>query len=312
MDIMIIFQTMVKLLLILILGFTLNKLNILDNNTNAKLSGLIVNITCPLLVISSVSGLGDSVDRLAILPTLLGSFGLYFGLILLGEIISRLPIFKKEDRSINALMIVFANTSFMGIPVMESIYGTDAIFYNSIINFPFNILIYTYAILRLGSLNTAGGHTDGKPRLNLKLILNPGFIMTLLALVLFLTGIRLPAVVIDTCSMVGGITSPLSMLVLGSTIAMYPLKEAVTDFRCYLFSIVRLLIIPLLALGGCRLLGISEYITGVVVLSTAMPVAAMVLMTARQYGGNTERISRTILVTTVLSVVTIPIIASLL
>ena len=308
MDILIIFQTMVKLLLLLILGYALNKLHILDETTNRKLSDLIVNVSTPMLIISSVSS-ADGGNRMAILGVLGGALLLYIGLVWFGELAARLPIFDNKDRSENACMMVFSNSGFMGIPVMQSIYGLEAVFYNSIINFPYNIFIYSYAVLRLSSGQNS---EDGKRKLNFRAMLTPGLIMAMAALIIFLTGIRLPSMILDVCDMVGSMTSPLSMLVLGSTIALYPLKESLTDGKCYLFSCFRLIIIPLIALGFCRMLGIDDFYTGIVTLSCAMPVGSMVLMMANRFGGNTERISRTILVTTLLSVITIPLIATIL
>lgn len=306
MDILVIFQTMIKLLLLLILGYVLNMVNILDQNTNKKLSSLIVNVTTPLLILSSVCA-SNSGDRLSVLPVLGGGFLMYLGLILFGELAARLPIFKKENRGINACMMAFSNNAFMGIPVLQSIYGIEAVFYNSIINFPFNIFIYSYAVLRL---NSNGSNEKGK--ISFKSMLSPGFILMLVCLVIFLTGIPLPDLLVETSEMVGDITSPLSMLVLGSTVAMYPLKESLKDVRCYVFSLFRLFIIPLIVLAVCRGIQLDPFYTGIAVLSCAMPVASMVLMIANQYGGNTEAISRNILVTTVLSVITIPLIAAIL
>lgn len=112
--------------------------------------------------------------------------------------------------------------------------------------------------------------------------------------------------------MVGSVTSPLSMMVLGSTVAMYPLARSLRDWRSYLFSAFRLLVLPALALVACRLLHINDFYTGIVTLSCAMPVASMVLMLAEQNNLETAQISRTTLVTTLLSVVTIPLFVALL
>lgn len=306
MDLLVIFQTMVKLLLMLSLGYILNKVNILDQNTNQKLSKLIVNVTTPLLVLSSVCASGSE-NRLSVLPVLGGAFLFYLGLILFGELASRLPLFKKEHRSLYACMMVFANTAFMGIPVMQSIYGIEAVFYNSIINFPYNVFIYSYGVLRLSA-----GTGPQTQKIRVRSMLTPGFIMILAALVIFLTGIPLPDILVETCDMAGGITSPLSMLVLGSTIAMYPLRESLKDLRCYLFALFRLIIIPLTVLAVCRGLQIDSFYTGIAVLSAAMPVGSMVLMIAAQRGVDTKIISRNTLVTTVLSVITIPLISAVL
>ena len=155
MDILVIFKTMIKLLLLLLLGYLLNKVSILDQNTSKKLSSLIVNVTTPLLILSSVCA-NSGGDRLSVLPVLGAGFLMYLGLILFGELAARLPVFKKENRGINACMMVFSNNAFMGIPVLQSIYGIEAIFYNSIINFPYNIFIYSYAVLRLNSKSGEG------------------------------------------------------------------------------------------------------------------------------------------------------------
>lgn len=303
MDLMVIIETMIKLLLLMGLGFALNKWGIFNRESNRMLSDLIVKVTTPLLIISSVCENDDGGDRLSILPVLGGAFVLYIALIVVGELLARLPFFRKDEQGPNACMLVFSNNSFMGIPVLESLYGSSSIFYNSIVNFPFFIFIFTYGAFRLSS---------GKQKFNIKSILTPGVISALVALVIFMTGIKLPEIVVDTCDMVGGVTSPLSMMVLGSTVAMYPLARSLRDWRSYLFSAFRLLVLPALALVACRLLQISDYYTGIVTLSCAMPVASMVLMLAEQNNLETAQISRTTLVSTLLSVVTIPLFVALL
>ena len=304
MDMMVIIETMVKLLLLMALGFFLNKLGIFSRESNRMLSDLIVKVTTPLLIISSVCETGgEDLNRLSILPVLGGAFILYLALIAAGELIARLPFFPKTERDATACMLVFSNNSFMGIPVLESLYGSASIFYNSIINFPFFIFLFTYGAARI---------SGGKQKFNIRSIFTPGVLSALAALVIFLSGIRLPALIVDTCGMVGGVTSPLSMMVLGSSIAMYPLGESLRDWQSYLFSAFRLLIVPGAALIVCRLIGIGDYYTGIVTLSCAMPVASMVLMLAEQNGLDTAQISRTTLVTTLLSVVTIPLFVALL
>ena len=180
MDMMVIIETMVKLLLLMALGFFLNKLGIFSRESNRMLSDLIVKVTTPLLIISSVCETGgEDLNRLSILPVLGGAFILYLALIAAGELIARLPFFPKTERDATACMLVFSNNSFMGIPVLESLYGSSSIFYNSIINFPFFIFLFTYGVFRL---------SGGKQKFNLKSILTPGVISALVALVIFLTG----------------------------------------------------------------------------------------------------------------------------
>ena len=119
---MVIIETMVKLLLLMALGFFLNKLGIFSRESNRMLSDLIVKVTTPLLIISSVCETGgEELNRLSILPVLGGAFILYLALIAAGELIARLPFFPKTERDATACMLVFSNNSFMGIPVLESL-----------------------------------------------------------------------------------------------------------------------------------------------------------------------------------------------
>jgi len=204
-------------------------------------------------------------------------------------------------------MIVFSNNTFMGYPVVQSVLGTEAILYTSMLHFAFNVFIYTYGVICL-----SGERYQGSAKELLKKLVTPGLILILTALAIYVFEIRLPSLVMETIEMVGSITSPLSMLILGSTLAVYPLKEALTDLRCYGIAAVRLLVVPLLTLAFCRMIRLDGFMTGVATLTNAMPMASMVVMFANQYDGNKELVSRGILVSTTLSVVTIPLIAMLL
>lgn len=306
MDIQVIAQVMIKLFLILILGFILNKTGILDEHTNIKISSLIAKVTAPLLIIASSLN-ASTQNRSQVLLILGAGFLMYIGFILFGKIIVIVCNFPKKDRPVYECMLVFSNNAFMGYPVLQSILGMQAIFYSSILHFSFNILAYTYAVLCF-----AKADNQEKQRLQWNKLLNPGFILTIVALVIFISGFRLTGFVYDTIYMVGNITAPLSMLLLGSTLALYPLKESLLDWRCYAFSGLRLLALPILSFAICRLLGVNDYMTSIVTITNGMPVAALILMIANQYHADTRLLIRNIVVTTALSVITIPFVVFLL
>lgn len=305
MDIQVVFQVMLKLFIILVLGYVLNKTGIFDEHTNKRISALITKVTAPFLIISSA--LSASTDnRMQVIIMLMAGFAMYIGFIVVGRIVVALCHFPKADRRVYECMLVFSNNSFMGFPVLQSIFGTEAIFYSSMIHFSFNILIYTYAVYCLSEDKEEGTKFD------LKRLLTPGLVLTILALVVYITGFRSTGVVYDTIYMVGNVTAPLSMLVLGSTLALYPLKESLTDVKCYAFSVIRLVAIPVITFAVCRLLNINDFYTGIVTVTNAMPVASMVLMIGNECNANSKLIIRNIVVTTMLSVVTIPVIAAVL
>lgn len=307
MDVQIIIGVMIKLFAIMALGFLLAKMGYIDKATNAKLSGLISKFTSPLLVISSV--LASSPDnRLGVLKVLLAGVVMYIVFIIFGRFITTVLRFPKKDRPMYETMLVFSNNAFMGYPVIQSLIGTEAIFYTAMIHFAFNILIFSYGINNIYKCANAEANT----KFDFKRVINPGFILVIIALILYLTGIRSNGLVYDTVYMVGNVTSPLSMMVLGASLAMYPIKESISDWRSYLFSVIRLIVLPLITFAICRALKINDFYTTIVTVTNAMPVASMVLMLGNEAGIDTRVIVRNIFVTTVLSCITVPIIVTIL
>ncbi|RHS08401.1 AEC family transporter [Coprobacillus sp. AF13-15] len=303
MDIMVVFQTMLKLFLLLVLGFVLFKCHIFDEYTNKKISALIVNVASPMLIISSIAGVEGSNKSIVFLMIGAGIL-MYIGFIILGKIINRIFPFPKKDWPVYECMVVFANTGFMGYPVLLDVFGQEAVFYASLIHMAFNFFVYTYAIMCL----TKGD--DSEFKLNFKQLLTPGIILIFVGIFIYLFDIQLPSVLMDTINSVGSLTAPLSMMMIGSSLAVYPIKDSFTDWRSYVFAFVRLMIIPFVTMLICRLIHIDPYYANITIITNAMPVGSMVLMLATQYNANVKIVTRNIVVSTLLSVSTIPIVVA--
>ena len=333
MDMQAIFGVMIQLFAILVIGFVLNKAGILDAHTNSKLSSLIAKVTAPFLVISS-SLSAPTENKGYIIQILIAGFVMYVVLILAGPLLVRLFHFPRSHRYMYECMIVFANVSFMGFSVLQTVVGNLAILYSSMLHFAFNIFIYTYAVWAMerskeeetGSTEAINTEDTGtgvnqsadnaaraaKKKFSPKDLVTPGIIMTIIALILYLAEIRTDGVVYDVIYMVGNVTAPLSMLILGSTLALYPIKESLCDWHCYLFAVIRLIVIPVVSFGICKLLHVDEFMTQIVTITNAMPVAAMVLMIGNDCKADTRIVIRNVFVSTALSVVTIPVIVGVL
>lgn len=303
MDIMVVFQTMLKLFLLLVLGFVLFKCHIFDEYTNKKISALIVNVASPMLIISSIAGVEGNNKSIVFLMIGAGIL-MYIGFIILGKIINRIFPFPKKDWPVYECMVVFANTGFMGYPVLLDVFGQEAVFYASLIHMAFNFFVYTYAIMCL----TKGD--DSEFKLNFKQLLTPGIILIFVGIFIYLFDIQLPSVLMDTINSVGSLTAPLSMMMIGSSLAVYPIKDSFTDWRSYVFAFVRLMIVPFITMIMCRLLHIDAYYANITIITNAMPVGSMVLMLATQYNANVKIVTRNIVVSTLLSVITIPIVVA--
>ena len=254
-----------------------------------------------MLIISSIAGVEGSNKSIVFLMIGAGIL-MYIGFIILGKIINRIFPFPKKDWPVYECMVVFANTGFMGYPVLLDVFGQEAVFYASLIHMAFNFFVYTYAIMCL----TKGD--DSEFKLNFKQLLTPGIILIFVGIFIYLFDIQLPSVLMDTINSVGSLTAPLSMMMIGSSLAVYPIKDSFTDWRSYVFAFVRLMIVPFVIV--CRLLHINPYYANITIITNAMPVGSMVLMLATQYNANVKIVTRNIVVSTLLSVITIPIVVA--
>lgn len=301
----IIIGVMVKLFLIMTLGFVLNKTGIIDKNANGKLSGLISKVTAPLLVLSSVLSSSPS-NRRGVLFVIIAGFIMYVCFIIFAKIVVKVLGFPKKDKFLYETMLVFSNNAFMGYPVIQSILGTEAIFFTAMLHFSFNIFIFSYGINNIAK----SGEGESKSGFDFKKLINPGFILALFALVIYLTGIRDNGVIYETVYMVGNVTSPLSMIVLGASLAMYPIKKCISDWRSYIFAAIRLIVLPVITFFACKILNVTPFFTIIATITNGMPVASLVLMIGNQYNIDTEVIIKNIFVTTVLSTFTVPILVA--
>ena len=303
MDIMVVFQTMLKLFLLLVLGFVLFKCHIFDEYTNKKISALIVNVASPMLIISSIAGVEGN-DKSIVFLMIGAGILMYIVFIILGKIINRIFPFPKKDWPVYECMVVFANTGFMGYPVLLDVFGQEAVFYASLIHMAFNFFVYTYAILCLTKSD------DSEFKLNFKQLLTPGIVLIFIGILIYLFDMQLPSVLMDTINSIGSLTAPLSMMMIGSSLAVYPIKDSFTDWRSYVFAFVRLIIVPFVTMIFCRLLHINPYYANITIITNAMPVGSMVLMLATQYNANVKIVTKNIVVSTLLSVITIPIVVA--
>ncbi len=293
------------LFLVLFIGLFLNKINIIDEHTSKKLSSLVVNITAPLLIINAMLQQNDLAAQ-EILVMLAISCALYATTIIMTFFVPKLLRVKKQDVGIYKFMLVFANVAFMGFPVITVFFGESALVYAAILNLPFSLLAYTLGIY---FITTSSGE---ETKFNWKKMINVGVISVFIGLLLMAFGIQLPSFIGDTIKMVGGLTTPISMLVIGASLAHVKIKSLFTNYRLYLYSLLRLLMIPVAVYFILSAIGIEGDMLGVAVVLSGMPAAANTVMMSKEYGGNAILAAEGVFISTMLSAITIPILALLL
>lgn len=310
---MLLLEQMLVLFLIMCVGYYSYRKEIITDEVNQKLSAIVVNIANPAMVLSS--GMGDEkVQMQELLIMAILAVAVFAALILLASFLPML--FRLEKRSWGAYrtMTVFGNIGFMGFPIISAIYGEGALLYATTFIIALNVLIYTYGISVMRAI-PEGAETslqsEGKkkaPWSEIRKIFNIGVVACILTLIIYLLDIPMPAFVQKTTSMLGGMTAPLSMLVIGASLAGMNLKSLLTDKKLIAFVLFRLLAIPAVGLLAIRQFIGDELILGVCMVMLATPIASMTTMLARQYGGDHELTARGVALSTILSVATMPLI----
>jgi predicted permease len=211
---------------------------------------------------------------------------------------------SKTKQYLIMFMLLFGNTGFIGLPVIKALYGTDALFYAAIVEVINDILLFTVGIMLIQL--SAGA----KLRMDPKQIISPGLVGVFIGLILFLLNIQLPEVIASPIAMVGNATTPQTMFVIGGQLASLKLKEIAGDWKVYGVIFIRLLVIPLIALAIVRLcMGEFTLLEKVIVISFAMPAAAASAIFSQQYKGEEAFATKSVLMTTVCSILTIPVFA---
>lgn len=305
MDAMVVVNQMIQLFMVIGLGYFMKKKKILNDEVSSKLNYIVISITTPALIFSSVCTATIS-DKSTVLYTLVIAIALYIVLPIISYIIVKIMRVPVEQKGLYMFMIIFSNIGFMGYPVMKALFGNNAILYTSIFNILFNIEVYTLGVI----LINYGKNVETK--FNLKNLLSPGIIVSIIALFIYFLEINIPSVIVESCTMVGDMTTPLAMLIIGATLANIKVKELFTEYRLYYFTIIKQIILPVAIFPVIAYFVTDPLLRGITLVNVAMPVANSAVLFANEYGGDVELAAKSVFITTLISVITIPLIVSLL
>ena len=297
-------QVMVILFIIVMLGYTLCKLGYMGSKFDQKLASIVIDVTCPALVLSSV--MGDTLpDRDLIMPLLGVGFLTYFVLLVFGFWVPRLVSKNRDKQGMIGFALMFANVGFIGYPIVSSIFGPQAVFYAALLNMPNTFFIFTAGVMLIRGERSIR-------QLNPKVLFSPAMIAAAVAAFIVALGVHTPEIIARPVTMVGNITVPAALMIIGSSMARLPLREIIGSPMVYAASLLRLAVVPLSVYLLFRLCGVSDIINNINTVVIAMPVASYGTMFCMKYGRDPSLITEITFITTVASILTIPLIAQLI
>lgn len=304
MSIMIILKNMSVIFCLAFMGYVFYKKGILEENTNKKLSMLVVDVCNPALSIACVIEDKINASHQEILQAVVISTAIYGILILLGSILPKLLRIAKGEEKFYHMMTVYTNVGFIGLPLARAMLDADAMLYVIIFNVLYSLFFYTHGYFIMGKKKEkvqAGKGGKKKPELNLGLISGIATVM----IVWF--DFQIPEVLGNVCIYTGDANTFIALILLGAAVAAAPAGQLVSNGRLYLFLGLRMLVIPILAAGILNFLNIDSNMALAFTLMLSMPMASMPLMLAERNGENTAILSQGIAISTAVSFVTITI-----
>ena len=304
MDLNVIIDQLTVLFFLMAVGFLINKLGILNSEYNKCISKLLLTIGIPGLLISSVADGNPFKNSYEIFNVLFVCIIIHIFIIAFALIVTKIFRFGNTA-SVYRFMYVFPNAGFIGFPVINAIFGPDALIYATVFQLPSSVLCYTYGIYLM-----SGAGFNKKEAL--KSIFNPCIVAALIACFICILNIHLPNLVVECGSYLGSITTPLGMVIIGSSLASCDIDIKKIDVRLYINVLIKMFLLPILCYLFLNLICKDAVLVAVLTITFGLPAATNTVVFANLYNKDIELASEGVFITTVLCLFSIPVICSLL
>lgn len=301
------------LFLLIVLGYMVKKRQLVSDSMISDISSLLVNVALPAFIVTSMNFEFSMEVLINSGRLIMISFVVYFCAILFSKVYSKAIRVENSTKDIHEMVCIFSNVGFMGYPVVAAVYGELGVFYAAMYNLGYNLLMWSYGanlIDRQGRENRKSESVALWQRI--VKFFNPSLIAVIVGFGLFLTSTKLPSVLSQSLKMVGTMVTPLSMMCIGFILSGVDRKEIFTDYKAFLTTGVRLVLIPIILYMSLRVLGLKGLMIAIPVVITGMPAAANTAIIAVRYKSDYRLASKLIFISTLLSILSIPVLIQLL
>ncbi len=288
---------MIKIVLMVFLGWVLKKREVITDDLQDGITNLLMTAVLPLNIIGSSCQKMTGEALNGTLLTAIFSFGYYIVILAVMYLVSRHLSVNENRKKLIVTMTAFANTGFIGFPLTEELFGVTGLIYAVVYNVAYNMFFYTVGIYLLSE--------DGKMRIQ-DFFKKEVTLTSFLGIFLFLLNIPVPEVIVSTCQTVGSMTVPLSMIVIGCTLADMNVFSVLTNGYGYLVTILRLVILPLIAFGVLKTIGVSGAGAGVCILLTGLPSGTLNVIVAQQHDCEPEFAASVVVQSMIFMIVSLP------
>jgi malate permease and related proteins len=297
--------TILTLLSYMLVGVLCKKSDILNDTVNKGISNILVSVVLPCSSIISLQ-MEYSKQKLINIVTIftLALFSFFLSSII-GYVSCKFAKIEQDKKSIWIFAATFPNTIFIGIPIVQTLFGNESLYLLFVVGAAFNFIVFTFGI---SLMKKSTGGSKMKP---LDLLKNNVILSVLVGIILFLLRVSLPTFINDTLTGIGNTVTPLAMILLGSMLAKNTNLSLITDVKAYLICLIRLIVVPFIAILSLSFLN-NKTIASILIISLATPIAALTAVLSEKYNNNTEFASKVVFLSTLMSMFTLPIVSMLI
>ena len=286
-------------------GFICAKIKLTGPEMARHFSSFIINITLPAMLFVSFQR-PFSQELLREGGTAFFLSALVYGFSFLTAFVyPRILRMKGPERGVHRYALIISNSGFIGYPMVEAVLGPSYLFHAVIFNIPYSLLAFSICAWLISK------EGQSSLRLTWKTFFNPNVIATSLGLGCFIFSLRLPEPLFRALKMTGDMTSPLSMILIGTTLAQANIRQVFGRWQVYVSTAMRLLILPVAVGLIFYLLGIRGPLFVMGVLITAMPAGSSTSILASLYQTAAEEASSLVFLSTLFCIITVPVVLSL-
>ena len=299
-------KQMIILFVLIGVGIICRKTKFMNDAVSKGMSAIVVNIASPAYILSAGINQTETIAPNMLVVNVIVTIVIYAWLIFLAILIPKLLRVDEEHVGTYRMMTIFSNIGFMGFPIILANYGQTGLMYAAMFQFPFNLLIYTYGV---NVMQKSSGKTKQSEGFHFEWskIFNSGVMAVFISLILFITKAHVPSSIESIIDSLAGLTVPLSMMVIGYSLSGMKLRALFSNKRLMVFSLIKLIIIPLVSVFMLHFFITDPILLGVCFIMVATPVGSMTAMFAELYDGDKETASMGVALTTLLSIITIPL-----
>ena len=296
---------MIMLVSLMFIGYLCSKIHVTGPAFNKNASSVMMNVFLSATILSSVVNVEPTMSNREIYTIVALFFVMMIVIWAIAWAAVRLLRIPREEAGVMLCLITYMNTAFVGFPIVETMYGQEAVFCAARSGIPCNIMLYS-----VGTITLCGDGTVEK--ISIRKMITVPLVVTLIGAVIFTLRIPFPQVVEDIIDTLAGATIPMSMIIIGTSLGAVSIKDAVTDWRIYVISLIRLIVCPIVVYYLLSLFMSNPTIVGIITIEAATPAAMVLTVLCLQYDRDDSLASKGIFISTVLSMVTIPFIIWLL